>query len=46
MTDRQFSDGEYIFRVGDPADGVFRIESGEVRLQGGGNGGGSAATVF
>tara|TARA_R110002126_G_scaffold65068_2_gene166123 strand:+ start:3315 stop:4088 length:774 start_codon:yes stop_codon:yes gene_type:complete len=43
MTDRQFSDGEYIFRVGDPADGVFRIESGEVRLQGGGNGGGSAA---
>jgi hypothetical protein len=33
MTYRQFSDGNFIFRAGDPADGVFRIQSGEVRLQ-------------
>lgn len=33
MTDRQFSDGDYIYKAGDPADGVFRIRSGEVRLQ-------------
>jgi len=32
MTDRQFSDGEFIFKTGDPADGVFRVRSGAVRL--------------
>jgi hypothetical protein len=25
MTDRQFSEGEFIFKIGDPADGVFRV---------------------
>lgn len=33
MTDRQFSDGELIYRMGDPADGVYRVRSGGVRLQ-------------
>lgn len=33
MADRQFSDGEFIYKSGDPADGVFRIRSGEVRLE-------------
>lgn len=33
MSDRQFSDGELIYRVGDPADGVYRVRSGGVRLQ-------------
>ncbi|CAN0494589.1 unnamed protein product [Laminaria digitata] len=33
MSDRQFSDGEYIYRRGDPAEGVYRIRSGGVRLQ-------------
>jgi hypothetical protein len=32
MTDRQFSEGEFIFKIGDPADGVFRVRSGEVHL--------------
>lgn len=32
MTDRQFSEGEFIFKIGDPADGVFRVRSGEVQL--------------
>jgi len=32
MTDRQFSEGEFIFKTGDPADGVFRVRSGEVKL--------------
>lgn len=32
MTDRQFSDGELIYRAGDPADGVYRVRSGGVRL--------------
>jgi len=25
MTDRQFSEVEFIFKIGDPADGVFRV---------------------
>ncbi len=36
MADRQFSDGELIYRLGDPADGVYRVRSGGVRLQRGG----------
>lgn len=32
MTDRHFSDGDYIYKIGDPADGVYRIRSGGVRL--------------
>lgn len=32
MADRSFSDGNYIYKSGDPADGVFRIRSGEVCL--------------
>jgi hypothetical protein len=36
MADRQFSDGELIYRFGDPADGVYRVRSGGVRLQRGG----------
>jgi hypothetical protein len=36
MSDRQFSDGELIYRIGDPADGVYRVRSGGVRLQRGG----------
>ncbi|MFT5485484.1 MAG: hypothetical protein ACI9JL_002969 [Paracoccaceae bacterium] len=38
MTDRQFSDGELIYRMGDPADGVYRVRSGGVRLQRNGSG--------
>lgn len=33
MAVRQFSDGEFIYKAGDPADGVFRIRSGKVRLE-------------
>jgi hypothetical protein len=33
MVDRQFSDRDFIYKSGDPADGVFRIRSGEVRLE-------------
>lgn len=33
MADRHFSDGDYIYKSGDPSDGVFRIRSGEVRLE-------------
>lgn len=38
MSDRQFSDGDLIYRAGDPADGVYRIRSGGVRLQRNGGG--------
>lgn len=38
MSDRQFSDGELIYRAGDPADGVYRVRSGGVRLQRSGGG--------
>lgn len=38
MTDRQFTDGEMIYRTGDPADGVYRIRSGGVRLHRNGGG--------
>ena len=34
---RQFSDGELIYRMGDPADGVYRVRFGGVRLQRGGD---------
>lgn len=44
MTDRQFSDGDFVFRAGDPADGVFRIRSGEVRLRRPDGGAGFAET--
>ena len=37
MSDRQFSNGELIYRMGDPADGVYRVRSGGVRLQWGGD---------
>lgn len=37
MSDRQFSDGELIYRMGDPADGVYRVRFGGVRLQRGGD---------
>ena len=42
MTDRQFSEGEFIFKIGDPTDGVFRVRSGKVNLvyPGGSIGGG------
>ena len=33
MTERQFSDGALIYRQGDPADGVYRVRSGRVRLR-------------
>ena len=33
MSDRQFSDGELIYRMGDPADGLYRVRSGGVHLQ-------------
>ena len=33
MTERQFSDGALIYRQGDPADGVYRVRSGSVRLR-------------
>lgn len=33
MAERRFSIGEYIFRIGDPADGVYRVISGEVRVE-------------
>ncbi len=33
MTDRQYSDGEYIYKAGDAAEGVFRVRSGAIRLQ-------------
>ena len=38
MTDRHFSDGALIYRLGDPADGVYRVRSGGVSLQRGGDG--------
>lgn len=38
MSDRQFSDGDLIYRAGDPADGVYRVRSGGVRLQRNGSG--------
>lgn len=38
MTDRQLSDGELIYRMGDPADGVYCVRSGGVRLQRNGGG--------
>lgn len=38
MTDRYFSDGELIYRMGDPADGVYRVRSGGVRLHRSGGG--------
>ena len=33
MTGRQYSDGEYLYRAGDPADGVYRLRSGRVRIR-------------
>ena len=33
MTGRQFFDGEYIYRAGDSADGVYRIRSGPVKIK-------------
>jgi len=33
MTERQFSDGALIYRQGDPADGIYRVSSGRVRLR-------------
>ena len=33
MTGRQYSDGEYIFRAGDPADGVYRDRTGQVTIK-------------
>jgi hypothetical protein len=33
MSDRLFSDGELVYRMGDRADGVYRVRSGGVRLQ-------------
>lgn len=38
MSDRQYSDGDLIYRAGDPADGVYRVRSGGVRLQRNGHG--------
>lgn len=32
MADRNFSDGDYIYKSGDPAEGVYRVVAGEVRL--------------
>jgi CRP-like cAMP-binding protein len=32
MAERRFSNDEYIFKAGDPADGVFRIRAGKIRL--------------
>lgn len=32
MIERSFSDGEYIYRAGEAADGVYRVRSGTVRL--------------
>ena len=29
MAERRFSNDEYIFKAGDPADGVFRIRAGQ-----------------
>ena len=37
MTDRHFSDGDFIYKIGDPADGVYRLRSGGIRLQRDGN---------
>ena len=33
MTGRQYSDGEYIYRAGDPADGVYRVRTGQVTVK-------------
>ena len=33
MTGRQYSDGEYIYRAGDPADGVYRVRTGQVTIK-------------
>lgn len=33
MTGRQYSDGEYIYRAGDPADGVYRVRTGQVKVK-------------
>jgi hypothetical protein len=44
MADRNFSDGDYIYKSGDPADGVYRVRSGEVRLET--PGGGPASAVL
>lgn len=32
MAERRFFNGEYIFKLGDPADGVYRIRAGQIRL--------------
>jgi hypothetical protein len=32
MTGRQYSDGDFIYRAGDPADGVYRVRSGPVNV--------------
>ena len=33
MTGRQYSDGDFIYRAGDPADGVYRVRSAPVVLR-------------
>ena len=33
MIERGFADGEYIYRAGEAADGVYRVRSGNVRLE-------------
>lgn len=33
MVERSFSDGQYFFRAGDAADGVYRVRSGAVRIE-------------
>jgi hypothetical protein len=42
---RSFSEGEIIYRQGDPADGLYRVRRGDVRIERPGSGGSATVTV-